>query len=224
MPLAETSPFAPVGELLVVDGGERVVCHLCGRALTMLGATHLRQHGWTAALYREAFGLRRGASLCAPAMTERRRLLGLERYETNRRLREGLAVGQAMARSGRLLELSHGAQPKGSARAETRRRAGERTAPVRQRTSVAAKARLHARLVALGFADDLAGYLRDAYERRHLPVLALARQLGVGNTRIQRELNAAGVIRRRPGGVEPARVRWAGSSATSDTPASVEWR
>ncbi len=73
MPLAETSPFAPVGELLIVDGGERVVCHLCGRALRMLGATHLRQHGWTADLYREAFGLRRGASLCAPVMTERRR-------------------------------------------------------------------------------------------------------------------------------------------------------
>ncbi len=31
------------------------------------GATHLRQHGWTAVLYREAFGLRRGASLCAPS-------------------------------------------------------------------------------------------------------------------------------------------------------------
>lgn len=97
--------------------------------------------------------MRRGAPLCAPAMTERRRLLGLQRYETNRQLREGLAVGQAMARSGRLLELSHGAQPKGSARAETRRRAGERTAPVRQRTSAAAMARLHARLIELGFAE-----------------------------------------------------------------------
>jgi bifunctional DNA-binding transcriptional regulator/antitoxin component of YhaV-PrlF toxin-antitoxin module len=129
MPLVETSPFAPFGELLTVDGGERVVCHLCGRALTMLGATHLRQHGWTAALYREAFGLRRGASLCAPAMTERRRLLGLERYESNRELREGLAIGQALARSGRLLELSHQAQPAGSARAETRRRAGSGQPP-----------------------------------------------------------------------------------------------
>jgi hypothetical protein len=37
-------------------------------------------------------------------------------------------------------------------------------------------------LVELGFADDLAGYLRDAYERRRLPVLALAHELGVGNT------------------------------------------
>ncbi len=221
MRLTETSPFAPVGELLMVDGGERVVCHLCGRALMMLGASLLRQHGWTAALYREAFGLRRGASLCAPAMIERRRLLGLERYETKRHVREGLGVGQAMARSGRLLELSHGAQPKGSARVETRRRAGERTAPVRQRTSAAAKARLHARLVELGFADDLVGYLRDGYERRHLPVLALARELGVGNVRIQREMDTAGVIRRRPGGAGPARRRWAGTSAISDATVSV---
>jgi hypothetical protein len=173
MPLAETSPFAPVGELLVVDGRERVVCHLCGRALAMLGATHLRQHGWTAVLYREAFGLRRGASLCAPALTERRRLLGLERYETNCQLRQGPAVGQAMARSGRLLELSHRTQPTGSARAQTRRRAGERTASVRQRSSAAAQARLHARLVELGFGGDLAGYLRDGYARRRLPVSAL---------------------------------------------------
>lgn len=223
MPVAEPSPFAPVGELLIVDGGERVVCHLCGRALTMLGATHLRQHGWIAAMYREPFGLRRGASLCAPAMTERRRQLGLQRYETNVQLREGLAVGQAMARSGRLLALSHRAQPAGSARVETRRRAGERTAPVRQRTSEAAASRLEARLVELGFSGDLAGYLRDGYERRRMPVLALAlaRELGVGNIRMQQELNAAGVTRRRPGGAAPARARWASKSAGSDTPMSV---
>jgi hypothetical protein len=35
--------------------------------------------------------------------------------------------------------------------------------------------RLQARLVELGFADDLPGYLRDGYGRRRLPVLALAR-------------------------------------------------
>ncbi len=172
-------------------------------------------------LYQEAFGLRRGASLCAGDDRAAEGAGPIERYETNRQLREGLAVGQAMARSGRLLELSHGAQPKGSARVETRRRAGERTAPVRQRTSAAAKVRLHARLVELGFADDLVGYLRDGYVRRHLSVLVLARELGVGNVRIQRELDAAGVIRRRPGGAEPARIRWASASVTSDRTASV---
>lgn len=222
MPFAAT-PFAPLGELLAVDGGERVVCHLCGQALAMLGATHLRQqHGWTADAYREAFGLRRGTSLCAPAVTERRRQLGLERYGSNRRLRDGLAVGQEMARSGRLLEMSHLAQPAGSARAETRRRAGERTAPVRQRTSSAAASRLEARLVELGFASDGDGdgdggaYLRDGYERRRLPVLALARELGVGNSRMQALLGAAGVVRRGPGGAGPARVRWAAGSGAPD--------
>ena len=72
---------------------------------------------------------------------------------------------------------------------------------MRQRTSEAAASRLEARLVELGFSGDLAGYLRDGYERRRMPVLALAlaRELGVGNIRMQQELNAAGVTRRRPG-------------------------
>ncbi len=208
---AEISPFAPVGELRIVDDGERVVCHLCGRALAMLAASHLRQHGWTAAEYREAFGLRRSTSLCAPAVTAQRRQLGLKRYESNRELRQGLEVGQAMARSGRLLELAHLAQPAGSARVETRRRAGERTAGLRQRTAAEAALRLKTRLVELGFADDLVGYLRDGYERRHLSVLALTRELGVGNSRMKAELDAAGVVRRRPGGAGPARARWAAS-------------
>jgi hypothetical protein len=84
---------------------------------------------------------------------------------------------------------------------------------VRQQTSSAAASRLEARLAELGFAGDLEAYLRDGYERRRLPVLALARELGVGNSRIQAELDAAGVVRRRPGGAGPARVRWAASAA-----------
>jgi hypothetical protein len=137
-------------------------------------------------------------------VTAQRRELGLVRYEPNARLREGLAVGQAMARDGSLLELSHAAQPAGAARTETRRRAAERTAAVRQRTAEAAASRLQTRLAELGFADDLPGYLRDGYERRRLPVLAL----GIGNARITSALDAAGVVRRRPGGAGPARARW----------------
>ena len=55
-------------------------------------------------------------------------------------------------------------------------------------------------LVDLGFADDLPGYLRDGYENGRLPVLALALKLAVGNGRIKQELDAAVVVRRRPGG------------------------
>src|SRR4051794_40542510 len=49
--------FAPLGALQVVDDGERVTCHLCGRALQLLSAAHLRRHGWTPQLYRSTFGL-----------------------------------------------------------------------------------------------------------------------------------------------------------------------
>jgi hypothetical protein len=68
------------------------------------------------------FGLGR-LSLCAPALQQRRRELSVERYGANPRLREGLAVGLALARSGELLKLSHAAQPVGSARAQIRQQA-----------------------------------------------------------------------------------------------------
>jgi hypothetical protein len=84
--------------------------------------------------YRECFGLGRSTPLCAPAVLARRRELGLDRYAGNSRLRAGLAIGQTMARSGELLELSHTGQPAGSARLQSRRRAGERTEPTRTRT------------------------------------------------------------------------------------------
>jgi predicted transcriptional regulator len=96
LPAGEAGGFAPVGELLIVDAGERVVCHLCGRAFAFLPG-HLPRHGWSAELYREVFGLGRSTSLCAPALQQRRRELGVERYAANPRLREGLAVGQARA-------------------------------------------------------------------------------------------------------------------------------
>jgi len=60
----------------------------------------------------------------------------------------------------------------------------------------------------LGFAGDLPGYLVDAYQRRRLPVLAVAREREVGNVKVQRLLDDAGVVRRRPGGAETARARW----------------
>ena len=211
--------FAPLGELLVVDGGQRVVCHLCGRELVLLAASHLRKHGWTPQAYREAFGLGRGTALCAPLLLQQRRALGVARYAANARLRDGLAVGQAMARSGELLERSHAAQPVGGARAQTRRQAAARTAPQRQRAAEVARLRVQGRLAELGFPGDLNGYLQQRYTRERLPVLAVARELGVGNARIQQLLDAAGIQRRRPGGAAPARGRRARDSPDAGQPA-----
>jgi predicted transcriptional regulator len=97
---------APLGELVVVEDGDRVVCHVCGRAFAFLPG-YLGRHRLTAGEYRERFGLGRSTPLCAPAVLVRRRELGLDRYAGNSRLRAGLATGQKMARSGQLLELSH---------------------------------------------------------------------------------------------------------------------
>src|SRR3954453_17157780 len=79
--------FAPLGELQVVDDGDRVICHLCGRALQLLSTEHLRRHGWTPQLYRDAFGLNRSTALCSPALIERRREIGKERYRRNEGVR-----------------------------------------------------------------------------------------------------------------------------------------
>jgi hypothetical protein len=68
--------FSPLGELQMVDDGDRVICHLCGRAMQLLSAEHLRRHGWTPQLYRSMFGLNRSTALCSPAVAERRRAIG----------------------------------------------------------------------------------------------------------------------------------------------------
>jgi hypothetical protein len=200
-------PAAPLGELVVVEDGDRVVCHVCGRAFAFLPG-YLGRHRLTAGEYRERFGLGRSTPLCAPAVLVRRRELGLDRYAGNSRLRAGLATGQKMARSGQLLELSHAGQPAGSARLQSRRRAGQRTEPTRDRTKEQAQQRLAARLVELGFPGDLSGYLRRRYLEQGWPVLRVARELGIGNPAIKLALDQAGVVRRRPGGAETARARW----------------
>jgi hypothetical protein len=206
-------PAAPIGELVVVDDGLRVVCHLCGESFASLPGHIGPRHGWTADQYREQFGLSRSASLSAPLTRARRREVGLARWAADLRVRNGLAVGQAMARSGELLKLSHAAQPRGTARVQTRRQARELTEGVRRTTAAAANRRLAERLAALGWDNDLNGYLHHRYVVDQIGVLVLARELGVGNVRIKRMLDEAEVPRRRPGGAGPARARWGRSSS-----------
>ena len=132
--VGEAGWFAPIGELTLIEDGARVVCHLCGAGFAFLPG-HLPAHGWTAAGYREAFGLNRSTPLSSPAVRERRRELGLARYAADPRLREGLAQGQALARSGELLALSHAVQQPGNARAQRRSQAAAATALTRRRTA-----------------------------------------------------------------------------------------
>ena len=75
-----TEYYAPIGEL-VYDGEDRVVCHLCGRAMLMVGGTHLRVgHGWTIHQYREAFHLPEHVPTCSHDLSDRYREHAVERF------------------------------------------------------------------------------------------------------------------------------------------------
>ena len=155
--------YAPVGAMLPVDSGRRVVCHACGEWLAAVSAAHVRRHGLDLAAYRGRFGLNRKASLSSPTVQARRRAEGALRWRENAAVRSGLAVGQEMARSGRLYVLGAAAQPTGVRRAQGRRAASrEGASPAlradRDRRSAAARTRWEERARGLGF-EDLEGYL-----------------------------------------------------------------
>jgi hypothetical protein len=194
-----TEFYAPLGELEFVDDGTRVRCHLCGEAFRLLSATHLRGHEWTPAQYREAFGLNRGTALCAPAVSEQRRVAGRARYVADARVRDGLARGQAFVRSGAALRAAHAVMPAGSARLQRRRSAAQVTETARRRRQDEAVRRRRERMRTLGFATERA-YLRDRYVQRGWGIARIRAELQVGSGVVEQMLDAVGVARRAPGG------------------------
>jgi hypothetical protein len=48
--------YAPLGALVVVAGGERIVCHACGEPLAAITRHHVERHELDLAGYREQFG------------------------------------------------------------------------------------------------------------------------------------------------------------------------
>ncbi|MDP3890490.1 MucR family transcriptional regulator [Nocardioides sp.] len=175
--------------MLVVASGRRVVCHACGDELNAIAAGHARRHGLDLAGYRARFGLNRKASLVAPRLAQVRREEGLRRWESNEGVREGLAVGQEMARRGELYDLGSGAQPRGARRAQGREAATKAGASSalradREARAAAARVRWAERAVALGFAD------LDAY-------LATRRSQGATSHTVRVELGCGGSVAAR---------------------------
>ena len=187
--------FAPPGAMLVVGGGELVVCHACGQALAAVSAGHLRPHGLTLARYRERFGLNRKMSLVAPALAAVRRVEGRRRWAANSGVREGLGVGQALARSGVLYGLGAGSQPRGSRRAQgrvaaSRQGASPALAAHRAAQSAAALARWEVRAAELGY-SGLEAYVTDR-RGEGVSVSRVRRELGCGSGAAGRLLGFGG--------------------------------
>ncbi|TQJ49280.1 MucR family transcriptional regulator [Phycicoccus sp. SLBN-51] len=149
---------APYGAMLPVEAGRRVVCHACGDALSAISAQHARRHGLTLEGYRERFGLNRKQSLTAPELADKRRVEGRRRWAHNNGVRDGLAVGQLMAKSGVLYELGAAAQPAGARRPQGRAAASRDGASAalradREHRTQQARARWAEQARALGFTD-----------------------------------------------------------------------
>jgi hypothetical protein len=183
--------YAPLGQVLIVDGGQRIVCHTCGDALTAITRHHVQRHELDLSGYRERFGLNRKQSLIAPVLAETRRREGLRRWETNVAVRDGLAVGQAMATSGQLHDLGVAAQPAGSRRRQGRRSASRETAApalsaAREAQAAEARKRWAEKARQLGFAD-LVAYLADG-RARGATAWRVRRELGCGSSMAQRLL------------------------------------
>jgi hypothetical protein len=190
-----TGLHAPPGVLTRGDEG-RVCCHLCGRWFDALGQ-HVRAHGHTAASYRSAMGLCSTKPLTSPEFSAAISGRQAAAYSNSPAMRDRLAHGQSMARTGQLAWRAGAARPVAEVpleRATLRRAAlaaGRNTSALRQAEHVAEQ------LLALG-ATALDEYLRQAYSAG-ASLDQLSRDTGLGRVRLRRAMVAAGIPVRPPG-------------------------
>ncbi|WP_282203301.1 MucR family transcriptional regulator [Kitasatospora fiedleri] len=191
------------GTLVRDEDADLVVCHVCGRGFRALGS-HLRSHGLSADEYRARYGLRRLRSLSSHAVAGRRSVRQAAAFRTSPELREQLAAGHAMARSGELRRAvaggRNGPQPEELVRARSANLATGRSTQVARRGQ-----RLRAALHQLGF-TDLGEALRTLYVREEGSVERVAARLQVGRTALRHLLEEHG-IPLRPTGVNSAAGR-----------------
>jgi hypothetical protein len=213
--LADGTPaFAPIGEVVVVDG--RVVCHLCGRALRSVTA-HLRVHGYTKEAYCAAFGLERGQSLEGPDTRKLRAAALTSRLVFDVAFRTGSAAGRQRARAGELTRDAAAAATGRRYPEQRRRKARQALAGIPAEAVAQANAERARRHVAR-VADEVArqhGYPDlGAFVLARLAggasLAAISREAGLHKDWLSRHLGAvapaatAAVPRQRPPGRTPA--------------------
>lgn len=206
-----TGLHAPLGELVRDEDSGRVCCHLCGRWFVLLGA-HVRVHGHTGDSYREAVGLCRSRALAAAPLSTSLSTRLRTQYEGQPAARHRLVPGQELARSGELAARARRArrpEPLERVRVQAEQLdAGRRTQLLRH------DSRVEQRVAALG-ADDLRGYLRQAYAQG-ASLQDLGRVTGLGRVRLRQALVDAGVTVRPTGSTTPAGRRSRAVTADAD--------
>ena len=82
-PREQGAGLPPLGHIAVSDDGAKIQCHVCGRWLGALPSHIARQHGLTAAEYKEAYGLARSASLWSPECQAKQREAAIARDQAS---------------------------------------------------------------------------------------------------------------------------------------------
>ena len=188
-----TALFAPRGQLVVEADGERVVCHLCGRAFRDLAASHVyRAHGLDPDAYRVLAGLSPRHALQSPARSERQAARMRARIADDPRIGAGMARGAALARSG---ELRHRAQRLHSERPsalERERQLAEGGTRLGRSRAEGFRARREARARELGF-TDLDAYYQDRYSVQRVRLERLAEELQCAQSAVRGDLIRLGL-------------------------------
>ncbi len=190
-----TGLHAPPGELIRDTETGMVCCHLCGEYFRSLGA-HVRTHGHSAHSYRGLLGLAKRAPLTSPevsaVISERQRVAY---QEPSSALRDQLAAGIELARSGELTRRSLTAEGAPRPQSQANRRRALDAGRLRQQTQRAEAA--HARTKAAGF-SDLAASLHELHAGG-CTLAEAARETGLGRRSLRAEMHAAGLAALAPG-------------------------
>ena len=182
----------PPATLEVDEVEDRVKCHLCGRWCHSLGAHAAHGHGLKAAEYRALVGLQPRRSLDRPGLAKLKAAKLRQRRKTDARVIEGIARGEALARSGQLQARAqevHRERGHSLARVEQMRRRGQ---ALGNGTAARKRADRERRARELGF-TTLEAYYRATYVRQGARLADLEQALGVSRTAIYADLKRAGI-------------------------------
>jgi len=199
-----TGLHAPAGVIQMEEGTGRLCCHLCGSWFLSLGS-HVGVHGHTADSYRAALGLCRGEPLIRRELSASISARQKAAYGSSEVVRERLAEGQGLARSGALSAVAVRARSESSLPAEALARQARALEAGRRTVAVRREAALRSVLEESG-CPDLPSYLRLRYGRG-ASLAELAAETGLGRDRLRREIATAGVDVRERGQSTPASRR-----------------
>jgi hypothetical protein len=171
---------------------DRVQCHLCGGWFRALAPGHLRRHDTTADEYRALVGLNPRLPLSAPSTSQLRAGQLRERIASDERIRAGMDLGAALARSGLLQARAREVAAQRGVRVQREQTLVEDGRQLGRERARAFLERRELRSRNLGF-DGLEDYLRRRYVMQRVRIEDLASELGASLASVRGDLDRYGI-------------------------------